>query len=344
MKKYLNKALLYKEWKNIWWLILPFAVLNIKALEMSNKIYYAKKYLGTYYDGMQIFFGFDYNSQTYAFIILLIIMSYFIINRDRVSSVKNLLNYMPFNKNERMFAKVTVGIGIIFTAGIVGVLINSIAFFSNYIYLKRIIKFKYIVGFFIITFLVFSIVYLILMCVQCLCKNGVFAVLLGTAVINFPSFLETIIDAVTVRKFGEGAATMVDKFMDNLCILSYLKIHAETKNIGNKTYLVSDGMLPLIVKLIIFLVVVVMLLIYIIRKLDINKNTMLKATPKKEVIFRVGSSIVIGFFISNGIIRIIGTYRIMYIFILNIIFIIACYFIYGCVNKFIKLSRYGWGE
>lgn len=344
MKKYLNKALLYKEWKNIWWFILPLTVLNIKALEMRNIVDYAKKYLGNYYEGIQIFFGFDNNSQIYVSVLIIIIMSYFIISRDRLGSVKNLLNYMPFNKNERMFAKVIVGIGIIFTAGIVGVLINSITFLGNYMYLKRIIKLKYIIGFFIITFLVLSILYIILIGVQCLCKNGIFAVLLGVSVIKFSSSIEIITDAVTVKKFGEGAANMADKLIDNLYILNYFKIHARTQSIGGKVYVLSEEIVPNIIKLIIFLIIVGIILIHIIKKLDINENIMFKTTIKKEIVFRVFSSIFIGFFAADGISRLIGCDIVMYIFILNMIFIIACYFAYGCIDRFIKLSRYGCGE
>ncbi|URZ02655.1 hypothetical protein [Clostridium felsineum] len=338
MKRYLNKALIYKDFKSVWWIIILLSIFNSKFVGMNNATRIVSKHrLGNYF-GFRIFF--NYGTEIYLVMLIIAMMSYIIIRSDRKNTARNLMNYMPFNKGQRVISKVLVGVFIIFVASFIGFLINSIMFINNYIYLKSVIRFKYIIGFFIVSFFVYSSIYILYICVQCVCKNSVFGTVLGIAVIYFPYAVETNL-VFLLDKFNIDEV-MVIKIIDSLCIPQYLRVNA----VVNGGYIVSDKIMKSMGNLIVVIFILSVSLIFIVNKVNLNEDAMVKISKKKEIIFKIFSALALSFLVSDGIsktMRVQNSSRI-YIVIIDIVLFIICYFVYERIDKIIKLSRYGWSE
>lgn len=349
MKKYLSKALLYKEWKAVYWILIPFILFSSKALEISSMLESITTYhvAFTNAEGFRIFFKNDFNSRFYIInFILVLIMSYLLINNDRKKSVSALIEYMPFTKKQSIFAKAAVGTFIILISNFIGFLVNMFMYLSNEKYLNNIIRIRYIVFCFIITLMLQLIIYLFLMCIQLVCKNGFFAMLLGISILDLPGSIENLIHIISFRTSCGLEADKIFGRLDSLCLRGYLWVYADEKNVGGKVYIQSDRVSSATIKLLIILIAVVILLIYISKKIKSGEDVMIKTSPKKEMAFKIFSSVSIGILFAKGLSRILNAELASsaYLIIINAIFIVASYFAYSRIDRIIKLSKYDRGE
>lgn len=349
MKKYLSKALLYKEWKAVYWILIPFILFSSKALEISSMLESITTYhvVFTNVEGFRTFFQNDFNNGFYIIdFILVLIMSYLLINNDRKKSVSALIEYMPFTKKQSIFAKAAVGTFIILISNLIGFLVNMFMYLSNEKYLNNIIRIRYIVLGFIIILMLHLIVYLFLMCIQLVCKNGFFAMLLGISILNLPGSIENIIHIISFRTSWGLEADEIFRRLDSLCLRGYLWIYADEKKVGDKVYIQNDRVSSATIKLLIILMAVVILLIYISKKIKSGEDVMIKTSSKKEMAFKIFSSISIGVLFAKGLSRILNAELASsaYLIIINVIFIAASYFAYSRIDRIIKLSKYDRGE
>lgn len=341
MKKYLSKALLYKEWKAVYWILAPLILFSSKAVGISNLIE-NKKLNGSSFaftdGGYYTFFSISISSL--ITIILIVLIAYLIMNLDRKDNVSSLVNYMPFNINQRITAKLIVGLFTIFLSCFAGFVINMIMYESNIDYLNHVIKIKYITAWFIISFLLYSVIYITLVYIQCFCKNGIFGIILGCSVLTLPASIENLL-----IYFGFSRSKVVYN-LNILIIQSYLRLGQKYKIVDKKLYVTGDRFLSSSIQLLIIAMVMCVLLFLIIRKIKVGEDVMFKASAKKEKAFKIFASVSMGIFAAKGISSLLGTSQALsiYIIILNLIFIIVTYFAYSNIDKIIKLSKYERGE
>lgn len=336
MKKYLNKALIYKEWKSVYWILIPLILFSSPVFEISTAIRFGRYENEKISHGYRMFFM-D-NSYKYFTIGFVMIMAYLIMNNDRRESTKNLITYMPFNAAQRIVSKLAVGEFIIFLPCFMGFIINTIMYEVNVDYLSRIMKFDYIVWHFIIYFLLYSVLYLLFIYVQCFCKNGIFGTVLAASILMLPSSIVDLICYFTDKN-------IIYKF-DALIVRHYLSLPVNYGFDGEKVYIRSYNFLPATMRLIIILAVLCMLFVLFVKRERIGEGMPLKISPKKEKAFKIFSSISIGILAAKSLSRLLNTQQSLtiYVILLNLIFIAAAYFAYSQIDKVIKLSKYDRGE
>lgn len=338
MKKYLNKALIYKEWKAVYWILIPLILFSSRASEISTAIDFGKHQIADKLYGYNIFFyANDYN---YLIIGLGMLMAYLIMNNDRRDSTKNLITYMPFNIRQRIVSKLAVGEFIIFLSCLMGFIINVIMYEGNINYLGRIMRFEYIIWYFIIYFLLYSVIYFLVVYVQCFCENGIFGTVLAASILMLPS---SIVDLIYYFTHRNG----IYRF-DALSIRYYLMLPTNYGYIlkNKEVYIKSYNFIPATIRLIIILAVLCILFVLFIKRESIGEGMRFKISPKKEKVFKVFSSISIGILAAKSLSRLLNTQQSLtvYVILLNIIFIAAAYFAYSQIDKVIKLSKYDRGE
>lgn len=338
MKKYLNKALIYKEWKAVYWILIPLVFFSSRALEISNAVD-----LGRHQQSVAVFVGYDMlfriNEYNYVTIGLVMLMAYLIMNNDRRESTKNLIEYMPFNIRQRIVSKLVVGEFIIFLSCLMGFIINTIMYKGNANYLSRIMKFQFIIWHLVIYFLLYSVIYFLFVYVQCFCRNGIFGTVLAASILMLPGSLEDLID------YFIHAEDVIYKF-DALVIRYYLELPINYGFDGKRQYVKSYNFLPATIKLIVILAVLCMLFILFIKRERIGEGMQLKISPKKEKAFKIFSSVSIGILAAKSLSRLLNAQQSLtiYVILLNIVFIAAAYFAYSEIDKVIKLSKYDRGE
>lgn len=336
MKKYLNEALIYKEWKAVYWFLIPLILFSSRVFEISDLIEFGKRgNADIFYGYWEIFYANFYN---YLTILLIIFMAYLIMNNDRRESTKNLITYMPFNIGQRIVSKLVVGEFIIFLSCLIGFIINTIVYEGNINYLSRIMKFQYIIWYLVIYFFIYSVLYFLFVYVQCFCKNGIFGTVLAASILILPSAIEDLIHYVT-------HIDAIYKF-DALIIRYYLRLPVNCDFSEKKQRIISYNFLPATMRLIIILAILCMLFVLFVKRERIGEGIQLKISPKKEVAFKVFSSISIGTLAAKGLSALLNAQQSLtiYVILLNMIFIAAAYFTYSQIDKVIKLSKYNRGE
>lgn len=336
MKKYLNKALIYKEWKTVYWLLIPLILFSSRALEISDFIEIVKRHGEGNSNGYWIFFY--PNSYNYLIIGLVMLMSYLIMNNDRRESTKNLITYMPFNVAQRIVSKLVVGEAIIFLFCFMGFIINTIMYEGNINYLRGTMKSQFIIWHLVIYFLLYSAIYFLFVYVQCFCRNGIFGTVLAASILMLPGSVEDLlyyfIHVDAIYRFKA------------LVIRYYLILPVNYGFDGKREYVRSYNFWPATIRLIVILSVLCMLFVLFIKRERIGEGMQLKISPKKEKAFKIFSSISIGILAAKGLSRLLNAQQSLtiYVILLNLIFIAAAYFAYSQIDKVIKLSKYDRGE
>lgn len=333
MKKYLNKALIYKEWKSVYWFLIPLILFSSRISEILTAIEVQGE--DRLY-GYNMFFMID--NYKYLNIGFVILMAYLIMNNDRRENTKNLISYMPFNITQRIVSKLEVGEFIIFLPCFMGFIINTIIYEGNANYLDKIMKFEYIVWHFIIYFLLYSVIYFLFVYIQCFCKNGIFGTILAASILMLPSSILNLIYYFVHKD-------VIYKF-ETLSFRYYLMVPVKYGFDGKKVYIKNYNFIPVTMRLIVILAVLCMLFILFIKKERVGEGMQLKISPKKEKAFKIFSSISIGILAAKSLTRLLGTQNVLTIYgiLLNITFIAAVYFAYSHIDKVIKLSKYDRGE
>lgn len=338
MKKYLNKALVYKEWKAVYWILIPLILFSSKALVISYLIDEVKIGDGVVPKASSYGAFFSPSIPNFITIILVILMAYIIMNGDRRENVKSLISYMPFNIKQRMVSKIVVGELIIFLSCFMGFIINTIMYEGNINYLSKLIRFQYIVFYLIISFFLYTIIYVLFVYIQCFCKSGVFGTILAASILTLPSSVENLLYYFT-------HSNIIFK-LDFLSFIYYLRLPLKYGFKNGKEYVKGYNFLPATIELIAILAVISILFILFIKKAKVGEGMMLKTSAKKEKAFKMFSSISIGIFAAKGLSKLLNTQQSLSICVIlvNIIFIAAAYFAYTQIDKIIKLSKYDRGE
>lgn len=336
MKKYLNKALIYKEWKSVYWLLIPLILFSSRAFEISDFIEIVKHHGEGNSNGYWIFFyPNSYNYLTIGFIML---MSYLIMNNDRRESTKNLITYMPFNVAQKIVSKLVVGEAIIFLFCFMGFIINTIMYEGNINYLRGTMNSQFIIWHLVIYFLLYSAIYFLFVYVQCFCRNGIFGTVLAASILMLPGSVEDLLYYFT-------HVDVIYRFKA-LVIRYYLILPVNHGFDGKRQYVRSYSFWPATIRLIVILAVLCMLFILFIKRERIGEGMRLKISPKKEKAFKIFSSISIGILAAKSLSRLLNAQQSLtiYVILLNLIFIAAAYFAYSQIDKVIKLSKYDRGE
>ena len=197
MKKYLNKALLFKEWRSICWILILLLLFNNKFMVIGSFIL---KPVNGYYIEYREFFSVDmWSAMT---LVIVVVMSYLLIAKDKKTNSYEILNYMPFSKKAIIVNKIVIGASTIFASSLFNFIICAGLYFSNKNILYRIIRFKNIVTYFGISTLTYISILLLLMYVQCIANNGIFGVVFGVSLIFLPSSIVVFMSKIVFSMEG----------------------------------------------------------------------------------------------------------------------------------------------
>ena len=208
MKRYLNKAIIYKELKASWWitLILIFIVATneysgfcrlLEVLQCSDEmianttnIYGVSKYFA------------DVNVLPIIFIILIII-SQTIIGSDRKGDFERVAA-MPFTRKETIISKLAVGELVLIVPLIINFIMILSLYFYNYDIIHPYIKLGIIVKLLILNFLSYSTILSFLILIQSISGKKIAGGILGAILMFVPIGLLSLISffvAMHLNKF-----------------------------------------------------------------------------------------------------------------------------------------------
>lgn len=140
MKKFLNRALIYKEWKNVAWFVLLCTVMLafIKYSDVGDVVCTAKNMSSL--DDYFVYYNKMIYEQSYTIALLIfgeIILSFLIFGLDKRKNYYKLSS-MPFTRKEIINSKVFISIISLFTIFTVSLIVLIVEYFYNYEILSRI--------------------------------------------------------------------------------------------------------------------------------------------------------------------------------------------------------------
>ncbi len=202
MKVYLNKALLFKEWKSAKWgmLILFLVELQQIVMNFSNNLNSMKVYL-TQYKGDKYFAKNIIDSANQVICdmgnfviieILVVFLIFMVISMDRGKNYE-ILSVMPFNRREILKAKYFVSMESVIVPTVISYIIVTFMYFANITIIGPYVDYKLLLFGCILNLLVLILEVTILITVQYICGIGIVGAVLGAVVLALPSILISLI-------------------------------------------------------------------------------------------------------------------------------------------------------
>lgn len=302
MKRYLNKALLYKEWKSVKWLSIMFLFqVSLQLIvPFINNVQYLKKSInrGEYkYSEYEYFFTsfFRNNRAEIEFtVITLIIIGTFIVGMDIMGRRYDTIGSMPFKREE-----------IIITKWIVAALTTIIPIFLSFVIIKimylcnKDILSPYINGNIIEQWaLINSLTYLFIisfiMFIQTLLGKNILGGIIGSIFLLLPLGLGVLIRGFTeimtynpevfTRDGYNNFINEMDRFFSNISLGFY-----NNENIGFNLSIYKRELI-----LAISIIIVLVLMVYSFKNLPFERIGYVVIYRPLELILKIGVSVCFG--------------------------------------------------
>lgn len=345
MKKFFNKALIYKEWKNVFWFVLLCTgmLAIIKYDDMNGLISLARHGAiadesFTHYNKMV----FDSGNMQVLYVIGEILLSFVIFGTDRRKNYYKL-SAMPFTRKEIINSKVAISIIsllIIFTASFI-VLITG--YFYNFEVLSKYFQVGLIFRWWSINLLTSISTVVFLALIQSVTGNAIVGCLLGTISMAIPYLLYNIfyylrktfsfVSQFSVHNSIKGInwSTNMNIFEKIIANMSFSSYNIRNYNdVVNTPSLDNLGYTLSIIILIVVIILFYLLLIYSFQKNPLDKTGYVFLFKPVENVFKVGfpiclALIIICFIISGTLFKVkytIGFYSLLaFGFIMSMIII-----------------------
>lgn len=334
MKKYLNKALIYKEMKSIWWMLIPMLMVNYRYLIMQNLVNNRLAYNNNIisFDILGNSGGILIRQLDIINILLLVGIAFYTMHKDEKSC--EFYSYMPFTKEQELAAKVISVISIIFISIFVEAVPTCIIYFSNADVFAAKISFPYIISYFLLKILVYICAFLICIYIQHLASNRYFGAILGFAIIHLPASIGSIFYLIFIDRGFNHQMYSTYKIIDNIISIFYLPSYISNVYYYKIYVLILKGLILCFVIYVIFK-----------RTLRLIKNTRVEEdkiimSKEKEIAFKMLVSVSVGAFFAYIIqLSLINVDRRFFIVFIYLAFITGTYFIYSLLDKMFKLSK-----
>lgn len=333
MKKYLNKALIYKEWKSIWWMIIPMLMFNYRYLIMQNLVNNTLLYNNIMSRDILGDNGTILVRQLNIINILLLMgIAFYIMHKDERN--REFFCYLPFTKEQQLVAKVVSVMGVIFISVLVEAVPSCMIYFSNADVFAAKISFSYIISYFILKILVYICAFLICIYAQCVASNSYFGAVLGFSIIHLPASIGSFFSLIFID--GGFNAQMYSAYViiDNIIDIFYLPSYILDVYNYKIYILILKGLILCVVLFILFKCT-----LRLIKNTRVEEDKIIMSNKKKTV-FKILVSISIGSFFAYIIqLSLINVDRRFFIVFIYLAFIMCTYYIYPLLDKMFKLSK-----
>ncbi|OFI06072.1 putative ABC transporter permease YtrD [Clostridium acetireducens DSM 10703] len=366
MKNFLNKALLYKEWKDGKWAMLIFFMIQFFTITSSflnsmdrmmwdiNHNHLAENILNNNEKYYNIFWGLFGGSSIVLLIIIVITISFIIMGSDRNNNFE-YLSTMPFSREEIINTKFFIGKLTIAVPTLINFAIISFSYFKNLPVVNAYIKanslpaffdYSIILKWFLLNFLVYIFVFALLMLMHSICGNAYAATLLGTIALVFPGGILHLIWEFIRINMGSNFSFQKYQWLQVIQskIIKWLTLALYGQMDYNGSEIASYSNFGL--KCIILVVVIIILYFatkYLFKKNNFERTGNILMFKILEPVLKYGSAICFGLFIAciapNFIYRNYEYYLLKEIILSDICFVVFSIVFYFTTSKLIKSFR-----
>lgn len=292
MKKFLNKALLYKEWKTCKWYMLIFTLINFYFMININNVtgqLVARNAAGLTLE--RVFLNNYYSLWILTFMPLLVYASVLI--GDEFSGKKyEIFTTMPFTREEIVINKWFMGIMSILIPFMISFVMFIVSFTLNKDILAEILSYKIIISWFVLNVLEYIFVFTFIILIQFLSGINFLGCIFGSIFLFLPLGLSAFLNISTrflpYSSIGKGYGS-ID--LNSAAIKMSLVLYNVDFYKGNTAFL--QVWLKLLI-LVLVTVICFLLAIYAFKKYSIENMGCIVAFKKLEVIFKLGTSICFG--------------------------------------------------
>lgn len=345
MKKFINKALLYREWKTAKWLMAGILVefMYIWITRFNRVKYDCKQILNGSVRGVikkdemikgvvSGFFNYDLSMDTLLIIIIsIVIVASIIIGIDRFN--KNFIGicHMPFTRNQIILNKWVIGMSVIEVPTFIVFLAMLMVYYKNLAILNSVIGVNVIIKWYVLNSLVYAFILTFTMLVQCLTSISAIGAIWSLGLLFLPSVLLWF-PLISILGSNEGRFTnIMNKIIPPITLAAYNYEY----DFKTAAYILPVFLRTLI--LVLAITVCLVLLQYCFKRNSLEKVSSVIVFDSLKLPFKISASLGLG---------IIGAFLIA--FILEIepsliwlsIFIICAIAIYFLTDKIVKSNLY----
>lgn len=340
MRKFLNKSLLYKEWKSCKWFMFTFALIDIFFIMVINTGTARIRNNGiTSLKASDIVVN-NYSSLWIMIFIPLVICAAILVGDEFSGKKYEIFSAMPFTREEIVINKWFMGIMTFLIPLLISYLMLVINFSLNKDILAGVLSYTMIFKWLIFNALEYSFVFTFIMLIEFLTGKNILGGIIGTIFLFLPIGLCMLL-------------TMSTQFISNYVKVDYLERIAAraTLVLYNVDIFKEDNSFPSlwirIIILIAAIVICLLLSIYAFKKYSLENIGFIVAFNKLEVIFKIGVSICFGLLFSsiyNGFLtdkanNVDAAQVHMYMAFTITIALIGCLVTYFTVNKIIEINK-----
>lgn len=355
--KFLNKALLYREWKTSWWVI-PILFLFTAFITtlsflsvISSATYYPKysNYRLIQLDAISTYYS-QFSPERIILVAFLsaILLQFILMYHDRKYEVSMMNFSMPFKREDIIKNKIFFAIFIICIVNIIDFIINSLIYFSNYKILTQLagrgVKYEPIFQFHVMSIALTIAIFTLFILVQSLFGDAIFGSVVGIGFITAPLVLTSLVfEFMKINGIGLNLGSNLEMRSNDFIqgfymrFINYNPIGHQLKNIYYETYKInmSSSILVCMIAAIIFSVIAMA----IFKHNEADKSGGFIIFDKLEVIFNLIVSVVVGMLSSIIIYQMMEGSRELPAVIVDGIFIIASIIIYLVIKKILQIKK-----
>lgn len=355
--KFLNKALLYREWKTSWWVI-PILFLftafitTLSFLSVISSANYYPKYAD--YKIIQLNAISSYYSHFSPERIILvavlsaILLQFVLMYHDRKYEVSMMNFSMPFKREDIIKNKIYFAIFIICIVNIIDFIINSLIYLSNYKILTKLaargVKYEPIFQFHVMSIALTIAIFTLFILVQSLFGDVIFGSVVGVGFITAPLVLTSLVfEFIKINGVGLNLGSNLEMRSNDfiqgfyMSFINYNCTWHPSKNFGYETYKINmcSSILACVIAAIIFSV----LAMVIFKHNEADKLEGFILFDKLEVMFNLIVSVVLGMLTSIIIYQVVEGNGELSAFIVDSIFIITGIIIYLVIRKIFQIKK-----
>lgn len=316
MKNYFNKALLYREWRNIRPLALLFSleVICIIILPFIDKISKIKDYVNNpeikEYSGIDIIKSYflHHEDMQIALIATAILIATIVVGAELIGRKYDDLNSLPFKRESIIVSKWIVSVSVIVIPLVIGFGLVHLLYYMNEDIIGKAVTNKMILTWSSINILIPVFVLTFIMLIQSLSGKHIVGGVVGSIFLIFPmAFGSLVFMAMNVFQKKPEFVNFIHNHFDGI----FSKFYDFARTItpaaygfnlklekSQEYYFDSFGeFFPLrfrIISLLIFIILVFILMVYAFKKVPIERCGYIVIFKPLEVIFKIGVSVCFG--------------------------------------------------
>lgn len=346
MKRYLNKAIVYKELKGSWWIaLLLMFLMGTSGYDGFCGLLRVNEYGGTSATTTTIESASRFFTDTKVFpliIVALIIIAQTVMGADRKGDFERIAA-MPFTRKETIISKLVVGELVL----IIPVVINFIMILSMYLYnydaVHTYIKIGILFKLFILNLLNYSAILIFLMLIQSICGKKIGGSVLGAIFMFVPIGLVMIISFFSAMhlEYFNIMVNIKEDVLDKVVSYLLVPLYNQFNMIGN-----GVSYFARIIILICLICIFTVLTYYSYKENQFERNGNVLVFSFLEPILKVGVSICCALTAFAFAYLLLRDFKYRWniqegatLFISDIVLVVVGVLAYFLTNKYIKANR-----